>query len=168
MTPVLMFPSAWLSTGAFLDAAYVAINWSIYAIFFGLVPHEYGHAAVAKFVGIRHSTIHLFGIFGVWQPDDEKSMLQLSSMQRIMICMAGPLTNLLIAGLFLLIAFWTPWASFDLLQHIIAVSLFIGLLNLFPLWPLDGGQVLFEQGHDHPEPARQSQWHHQPHDARAV
>ena len=62
--------------------------------------------------------------------------------------LAGPLSNLLIVGVFALILRSAPWLSLsgsflELVTLIILVNLWLAAFNLIPVPPLDGSKILF-------------------------
>lgn len=59
-----------------------------------------------------------------------------------LISLAGPLTNLIIAYLFLFLAFFTPKAFLPIIMTTAWVNAFIGFFNMWPIFPLDGSKVL--------------------------
>ena len=109
--------------------------------FASVMLHELMHSVVAKASGIPVESITLF-IFGgisriTREPGEPKVELR--------IALAGPLTSLLLGGIFWAIFFTVP-AN---LEHIIAISfwlgwinILLGVFNLLPGFPLDGGRVL--------------------------
>lgn len=58
-------------------------------------------------------------------------------MEQCMICAAGPLGNLVMAAVFMLVPL-----NIDILNDLARASLFIGVFNLIPLYPMDGGNIL--------------------------
>lgn len=106
-----------------------------------VLVHEFAHAAVAKRFGATISSINVawFGGFvQFWWP--------LSARWReAAIALAGPFANLLIAGAAALVATYYVPASrhtFTALSNLYFINLGLGLFNLLPALPLDGGHVL--------------------------
>lgn len=107
-----------------------------------ILIHEFGHAAVARISGMGGVTILVGALGGMClyqgQPDPRR---------RIAISLAGPFANLLIAGLLFTLARSTPdWRHWDpLLQEFFLLlfdwNLVLGIFNLLPIYPLDGGQA---------------------------
>ncbi len=71
--------------------------------------------------------------------------------QRIIVSFAGPLAQLILYGLVKALLAWVAWKEFDLsdkawfvLNVLIFINLYWAILNLFPIWPLDGGQICRE------------------------
>src|SRR6185295_15498972 len=118
----------------------------ILALFGSVLLHELGHALVARRFGIRTVEIVMFPIGGVSRPDRAPK-----ASEELWIGLAGPAVNLLIAGA---IAFWfwqekgiTALAELlnptdaNLAQRIGIGNLALGLFNLLPAFPMDGGRV---------------------------
>lgn len=118
-------------------AAFVAV--------FTLV-HELGHALTARHFGA--STAIQMNLLVGWA--SYAAPRPLTRRERNLISLAGPLTQLALALPVLYLTYATlpdgPKAidsvQFDLWQAAIWAGIVIGLLNLLPLWPLDGGHVL--------------------------
>ena len=119
-------------------------------VFLCVVLHEFGHALTAQRFGVGTRDITLLPIGGVASlermPEDPK--------QEFWITIAGPLVNLVIAGLALLviaisgvsmlftdamgsIASWS-----GVLIFIFTANLGLFLFNLVPAFPMDGGRIL--------------------------
>ena len=91
--------------------------------------HEFSHMLAAKKLGYEINKIELFPFGGV---AEYKGLLEMEPYHEIIIALAGPVLNFILAGLFLII-------DYDLL---IKYNLVIGIFNLIPALPLDGGRVL--------------------------
>jgi stage IV sporulation protein FB len=123
----------WMSSGTlFGTLAWVGI------IFFSVLFHEYGHAFTAVCFKQRAS-IQLVALGGLTTFDGPK----LKSWQRFLIVLNGPLFGfgLFVIATVLLQYSWTPilMAIFRATQ---VANLFWTVVNLFPVLPLDGGQLL--------------------------
>lgn len=109
-------------------------------LFASVLLHELAHALVAVRHGIPVGgiTLHIFG--GVSQLDSEPE----TPRAEFLIAIVGPLTSFAIAGLSYgvgdLLA-GPPWAA-ALADYVAAVNLVVGVFNLVPAFPLDGGRVL--------------------------
>src|SRR5262245_46235891 len=122
----------------------------IFAIFGCVVLHEVGHALAAKAYGIGTRDITLYPVGGVASLEHMPE----KPGREIAIALAGPAVNFVIAGaLFLGLFAGTilspalPTASSISAVDAFAVrlfeaNLFLGLFNLVPAFPMDGGRVL--------------------------
>jgi len=111
----------------------------VFAILFGCVLlHELGHSLVAMAFGIRVVDITLWPLGGMAR------MSQIPESTRIetLIAIAGPAVNFLLAGLGLLASGSFHYPPRDLFQWFSLVNLSMGLFNLLPAFPMDGGRVL--------------------------
>jgi Zn-dependent protease/CBS domain-containing protein len=113
------------------------------AFFFASVlAHEVAHAVVTKAQGGDVEKITLFIFGGVAQIAEEPK----SPGRELLMASAGPATSLLIAaGAFA--TWWAagtsmPWWFASPLEYLARINLFVGLFNLLPGFPLDGGRVL--------------------------
>jgi Zn-dependent protease/CBS domain-containing protein len=145
-----------LSTGATTQDPTVALRvLGLVGIIFGsVVLHELGHALVARGSGIPAKGIVLLPIGGVTIFDEANAVPDsVDSWKRdIRVAVAGRLVNLFIAGisaLLLLVAIpnfsLTAKPLLDssaLLRSIVWANLYLGLFNLLPAYPMDGGRVL--------------------------
>lgn len=126
------------------------------AVFVGVFTllHELGHALTARRFGARTAiTLNLlvgWASYATPQP--------LTRRQRNLISLAGPITQIGLALPVLIVSYLAlpesgsdgaeavlngqASAAFDVWQGAVWAGLVIGLLNLVPLWPLDGGHVL--------------------------
>jgi len=132
----------WMA-GRTLGAAVGAVAY--FAALFGCVLlHEFGHALAARQYGIRTHDIVLLPIGGVARLE----RMPEKPGQELVVALAGPLVNLVIAGgLFvgLNLRGWDP--TFNPLQgslaeRLLVVNVFLMLFNLLPAFPMDGGRVL--------------------------
>lgn len=120
---------------------------------FSVLAHELGHALVAKGFGVRTREIRLFLFGGVADIEREPP----SPAAEALIAIAGPLVSFVIgvasivfAGLFLRGAsFDDPMALLAQLGPLATIALWLGpvnvmlgVFNLIPGFPLDGGRVL--------------------------
>ena len=121
----------------------------IYVLFMTFaVIHELGHMLAGIILGSKVKSISImpFGLsisFGVETKDYNKKIKKgnFLNIKRILIAFAGPMANFLIAGLFYLFPFNI---SIVKISHIIYSNFLIGVFNLIPIYPLDGGRILKE------------------------
>ena len=110
-------------------------------LFICVLIHELSHSLVAIRRGLRVESITLFFLGGFSQIDGESR----SASEEFWVSVVGPLASLGLACLFGLMylnlrASSSPVAA--LTQYLMFVNLLIGLFNLIPAFPLDGGRVL--------------------------
>jgi Zn-dependent protease/CBS domain-containing protein len=126
---------------AFYGAGFILV------IFGCITLHEFGHAAAARYFGVRTRDITLLPIGGLARlermPDDP--------VQELWVALAGPAVNLAIAGLLFgaivlngggisldqLVAF-----DGDFLTRLLIVNFWLVAFNMVPAFPMDGGRVL--------------------------
>jgi len=123
-------------------------------IFGSVVLHELGHALVARGSGVPAKSIILLPIGGITILDEAHAIPNpLNAWKRdIRIAVAGPLVNLLIAGLAALTLLAAiPGFSVTarplmdasaLFRSIVWANVYLGLFNLLPAYPMDGGRAL--------------------------
>lgn len=125
----------------------------VLAVFLCVVLHELGHALTAKRFGINTKKITLLPIGGMASLDS----LPESPKQELLVVIAGPLVNVIIALLLLIIVpvqeymylyFTEPFEtlmSFTLqnfLFYLFVVNIGLVLFNIIPAFPMDGGRIL--------------------------
>jgi stage IV sporulation protein FB len=108
-------------------------------IFISVLVHEFGHAVMSLLFG-QHPRIELVAFGGLTIPEGKR----LSRWKEFIVVLMGPLFGFLlfvIATLILQIPFENTFAR-AVLQTIRFVNLFWTAVNLFPILPLDGGQLV--------------------------
>jgi Zn-dependent protease len=148
--PITVQPWHWLVL-AFLSGGLMHINdretlayvlMFVVAGFLSILIHELGHAFTSRRFGCRRVEIVMHGMGGVAISHNPR----FTRGQHIWISIAGPAVQIL-AGILVFFFFWkgfipdTPVQS--LLASFMAVSFFWALINLLPVYPLDGGQILW-------------------------
>ncbi len=107
--------------------------------FTSVLLHELGHSIVALRYKIPVRSITLFIFGGIAQIASEPP----SAVAEFWIAIAGPLASFLLAGFFALLKLiaggWAP--AFALAQYLAYINGTLGLFNLIPGFPLDGGRV---------------------------
>jgi Zn-dependent protease len=108
-------------------------------LYLSVLLHELSHALSAKAYGlpVRSVTLHFLG--GVTEIDGEPQ----TPWREFVISVVGPVTSLAIGGLALLLATVTPdGLPLFTIESLAGANLVVGVLNLIPGLPLDGGRVL--------------------------
>ncbi len=124
----------WWSAGTFL------------AFFTCVVLHELGHSLTAMRFGVHVRRILLMPIGGMAEFDQ----IPRRPSQEFLITIAGPAVNFVIAALLWLAidvpVGWTADAAsnslLDLARTLLVWNLWMGLFNLLPAFPMDGGRIL--------------------------
>ena len=153
-TPVRVHPLFWvlsaiLGWGAIArpDNPLLYLFVWIVAVFLSILLHEFGHIWMGKLFGTDgYIVLYSFGGLAVGSNDVRYRW------QRILVSLAGPAIQLVLwLGLHAVVYFggaaWLvrqPDLVVDLYDQLWYINLFWPLLNLLPVWPLDGGQVCRE------------------------
>jgi Zn-dependent protease len=155
LTFVFLLFVVWSMEAGAQDANTVLHGLALVGIVFGsVVLHELGHALVARGSGIPAKGIILLPIGGVTILDEANALPDSANawLRDIRIAVTGPLVNLLIAGVAaLVLTAAIPGFSVTakpllhssaLYRSIVWVNVYLGLFNLLPAYPMDGGRVL--------------------------
>jgi len=121
--------------------AYWAAGAAGAIVFYGcLLAHELSHALVARRSGMKVAGITLWMFGGVSRLEGDPN----SAGTEALIAGVGPLTSFAIALIALALALATTANALvsDLLSWLAFVNLALGLFNLVPAFPLDGGRLL--------------------------
>lgn len=121
-----------------LCAIYTALGlgWEILFIFVSLIVHEIGHVAMALALGVKVVEIEILPFGGQAKIED---FTGLEPDREIYIALAGPAISLSLAGIFY---FLRPEIASSYLPLFININLFLGVFNLCPALPMDGGRIL--------------------------
>ncbi len=114
-------------------------------LFAFVLLHELGHSLVAQRFGVSVLSITLLPIGGL----AATGSLPRRPYQEILIALAGPAVNIVLALLLGIVLFVTEM-PFDLdgpglgpfLSYLLGANVMLALFNLVPAFPLDGGRVL--------------------------
>ena len=116
-------------------------------VFLCVLLHELGHAFAAKAYGIRTVDITLLPIGGVARME----RMPEKPTQELVVAIAGPLVNVVIAGALLFVLAVTgnldfgevlDPTRFNALWALLYTNVMMVVFNLIPAFPLDGGRVL--------------------------
>jgi Zn-dependent protease len=116
--------------------------------FVSLLLHEFGHVLMGRAFGAHgHIVLYAMGGLAIGSKDGRQGRWQ-----RMAVSFAGPLAQLLLYGLLWALTkteqspvplLWrrNAWPAIQMLLYI---NWYWPLLNLLPIWPLDGGQITRE------------------------
>lgn len=112
----------------------------VLAVFTCVVLHEFGHILQARKYGIRVRDIVLFPIGGMARAE----AIPENSRQEMAVAIAGPVVSFAIAGLLFggLALRGIPPHGDGFLVELAWVNLALGVFNLVPAFPMDGGRIL--------------------------
>ncbi|MDR5657895.1 M50 family metallopeptidase [Serpentinicella sp. ANB-PHB4] len=102
-----------------------------------IIIHELAHCMVSIFFSVKVENIELFFFGGVIK--SEKTFV-VNPQKEILISIAGPVSNLLM----FLVAYVINCYIYthELIYFFITLNLSIGIFNMIPILPLDGGRIL--------------------------
>lgn len=115
----------------------------ILCVLVSILVHEYGHGLMARLLGFP-AAIVLYGMGGLCFTDGERH----EPWQRLLVLFAGPGAGFLLAGGVGLV--WLGLTAerveispvgLSIIDNLLWINIVWGILNLMPIWPLDGGQV---------------------------
>tara|TARA_B100001123_G_scaffold448460_1_gene609713 strand:+ start:952 stop:1575 length:624 start_codon:yes stop_codon:yes gene_type:complete len=103
-------------------------------LFGSVVLHEFGHALMARRFGIDTTSITLYPFGGIAALKSEPQ----TSRSEFYIAVAGPAVNIVLCVMLF------PFYMIDmpLAAELITVNLVLGIFNLIPAFPMDGGRIL--------------------------
>lgn len=151
-TPVRVHPMFWLVAlvlgynGTIRAGVGFVLAW-VACVFVSVLLHEFGHVWMGRLFGSHgHIVLYSFGGLAIG------SNRLVRRWQRILVLLAGPGIQLALWGLLwlnrkqILLAVAPAWreSAVLVLVMLLEINLFWPILNLIPIWPLDGGQVTRE------------------------
>jgi Zn-dependent protease len=166
--PVRVHPMFWLMSAILypntptLNIPYLLV-W-VACVFVSILIHEMGHVVLAGVFGVRGEIV-LYGFGGLAMNAGQMR----SRWQHVLVCLAGPLAGFLFLGLVILCLPLVAPELWDFLKYrvqsalgqpaehavllaqdvpkiiilgyLVWINLLWGVVNLLPIWPLDGGQI---------------------------
>ena len=158
---IRVHPMFWLISGLLswhwmqFGFQYVLIEMA--CVFVSILVHEFGHVIAGNCFGSRgHIVLWGLGGLAIGSSNCNKRW------QRIVVSLAGPFAQFILLGLTLAVMPFVPqvqpgelgfkivlipWSGIYhllpvvLLESLIIINLFWPIINLLPIWPLDGGKV---------------------------
>ncbi|MFX1322127.1 MAG: site-2 protease family protein [Promethearchaeota archaeon] len=132
----LIFPSASL-----IELFVVGIISGL-IILVSILIHELAHSIVAQKYGLKVSEIELYLFGGVSKIEEEPN----TPKSEMIIAAVGPLSSLIIGAMFLTFIYSIPIALpafvFIILLYTGISNISLGVFNLIPAFPIDGGRIL--------------------------
>lgn len=101
--------------------------------------HEMGHGAAASFFSWRIKRITLLPFGGVAELDEHGNR---PLREEAIVVLAGPLQHVWMVGVAFILNSYTIFPD-DLYEMFLNFNIMILLFNLLPIWPLDGGKIVF-------------------------
>jgi Zn-dependent protease len=140
--PVRILPSFFIMTvllGMALSSPMAIVGWVV-VVLGSVIVHELGHATAGLAFGLEPA-IALHGSGGTTSWSGSR---KLSPGQRIALSLAGPMAGFVLGGLAWIARSQAQAVGFGrfLLDELVFVNFAWGALNLLPILPLDGGDVM--------------------------
>jgi len=143
---------SWSLASAFFPSRYPGLSSAIYwsmgvagtiGLVFSLIFHELSHSIIARQHGLAIRGITLFIFGGVAEMADEPP----NPKAEFAMAIAGPIASLGLAVVFQAVAalghiFAWPVPVLAVAHYLAIINLMLGLFNLVPGYPLDGGRIL--------------------------
>jgi Zn-dependent protease/CBS domain-containing protein len=110
-------------------------------IFVSVLLHELAHSMMANARGIPVRSITLFILGGASNLDEEPQ----KPAAEFAMAIVGPVTSLFIGGIFYGLTYLpidTTTPQFAILGYLAIINIYLGIFNLLPGFPMDGGRVL--------------------------
>jgi Zn-dependent protease len=146
-----------MKTGLSLFGVPLELHWSLlllYALFIfqakfllgsilfvlimlSVLVHEYAHVWVAKKVGVNTVKVLLFGLGAAAMVE---SMVRYPK-KELKIALAGPVSSFILFVIFLPLGL--IFKNFIFI-YLFLVNLIMGVFNLLPIYPSDGGRILYD------------------------
>jgi Zn-dependent protease/CBS domain-containing protein len=139
-----IFAANWASGGS--QAAWQSLVFLL-LLFACVVAHEFGHIFTARVFGVSTPDVTLLPIGGVARLE----RIPEEPYEEFLVAIAGPLVNVAIALLLVLIGgahlnssdlYAVESSHTSMVDKLAAVNLFLALFNMIPAFPMDGGRVL--------------------------
>lgn len=161
--PVRIHPLFWLVTVLLVatrDTKPVDVFIWVAAVFISILIHELGHAVMIRYFGWRpHVVLYSFGGLAIYEPTSHRTWPQ------IVISFAGPAAGFILAAMVVIgirlaghqvqlnsdnpfsPVWFKPFDAKNLqlfIRYMLFINIFWGLMNLLPIYPLDGGKIAQE------------------------
>lgn len=132
----VVFRINWLFLLLCLLYGYLGLIEEILIIMVSVLMHEIAHTIMASLLGVKVAEIEILPFGGQAKIED---FTGLDPEQEIYVALAGPVLSLSLAAFF---HFWPPHMGNFNINLFVTFNAFLGVFNLLPALPLDGGRVL--------------------------
>lgn len=121
--------------------AILTANFKELTILFSIVfIHEMGHVVAAHFFSWRIKKIQLLPFGGVAEMDEHGNK---PFKEELIVILAGPFQHIWLIALSYIFASFSPTYDTWFHEPFVFQNLVILMFNLLPIWPLDGGKLMF-------------------------
>jgi Zn-dependent protease/predicted transcriptional regulator len=131
-----------LDPAAFQGSVALVLGFiAVIGLFVSVVLHELGHSITARRYGVKVRRITLWFLGGVAEFEEMPRQRGAEAVVGI----AGPIVSFLLAGIFTGLAVVIPRtvpAVWIVVYYLAALNFMLGLFNLLPALPMDGGRIL--------------------------
>lgn len=109
-------------------------------LYLSVLVHELSHSVVALGYGLPVRRILLYPLGGISEIEAEPQ----TPLREFVVSAAGPALSLLLGGIFFGVHLLVPAATIGgiVVQQLVVANVIVGLFNLLPGLPLDGGRML--------------------------
>ncbi|WP_338470393.1 M50 family metallopeptidase [Niallia sp. XMNu-256] len=101
--------------------------------------HELGHALAAAHFSWRIKRVSMLPFGGVAEVDEHGNR---PLKEELIVTLAGPFQHIWMMGIALILHEFY-WISADFYRQFIEFNLMVLVFNLLPIWPLDGGKLIY-------------------------
>lgn len=133
---IKVHPILWFVIGISVITAYFKEMMMLLLIIF---IHEMGHAVCAQYFNWRIKSIGLLPFGGNLETEEYGNK---SLKEDMLVVLAGPVQHIWLIGISYLL-YSLSVISYDTHQTFFYMNILLVLFNLLPIWPLDGGRLLF-------------------------
>jgi len=113
-----------------------SFNGDYFIAFIMVIMHEYIHYFTARYFGYKGGSVKILPFGAVLRL---KGIDNASVMEEVIISLSGPIFNLVLAVVFYGISLKL---NYEVLNSLIFTNICVGIFNLVPTLPLDGGRIL--------------------------
>lgn len=121
----------------FGHSGYLQAAGFVLALYVSVFAHELAHLAVARMYGMEVESVTLHAMGGQTSIRGDTD----TPAQEFWVSIVGPLATFAVAGIAWIVAAAAAGAAAAVLYLLVIVNVLIGLVNLLPGYPLDGGRV---------------------------